>query len=205
VAAGFSIMIRRRATESYGGPFFRASLGALLALACLGSKDQAYGQRAGALRTTAGEHELSPTVWVTWIGKVRKGALDELILAVLWRGKPYWHKQPHDMRHDEGGISERGVSSDTLPVVTRTVYKIGEVELSREIDWSAMVARINGQPIDLRSTNVVFVDRADTPDSRIVNTLRVKSRLVPGVDFDPEYPSLVRLLMNIPEIRDFAR
>jgi hypothetical protein len=188
------------------GLLFQASLSAQLGLACLGSVEAAQGQKAMPPPRVGGEHELSTTVWVTWVGETRNGVLDELTVAVLWRGKPYWHRHHLDVRSDEGGISERGVSSsDYQPVIRRTVYKFGEVELAVEINWSEMVARINGGTVDLRTANVVLVDRADTREPRVVKALQVRSKLVPGVDFDVEYTSLLRFLMNVPEIREFAR
>jgi hypothetical protein len=96
---------------------------------------------------------VSPTVVSSYVASG-----GQLLLLVLWRGTPRWlMKGSHS--------SSSGVSSDDWAWENITC---GNLSWTIEFDVTAHAARVLDQQISLDETNVVLVDRVDTPLGAVV-------------------------------------
>ena len=165
----------------------------------------AAGQRAGLVTV---EGVLSPTVFATGYARAEGGVAREVVLVVLWRGKPGW---------TEGPIHGTSVPFDASPSELRTArrdlleagYRIGPVNLTLSFNPASRSIRVQDQEVNLGEDNVVLVDSVDAARSfRVVGTLRIDPAVVPETDLTRaggERPSLdlARLIGRSGALKDF--
>ena len=121
--------------------------------------------------------------------------MQHLDLLVLWRGRPGWHtKGAGHGAGGGGGSSTRGVRRE----YQQATY--AGISLQIDIDDNANTATILDHTIALASTNVVFVDDADsTTGARVVDTRWIEPTVSGVGDLLP------LIFKQSPELRDFLR
>ena len=125
-------------------------------------------------QTSSSSRPLSATVIGSYI--TRNG---ELSLVVLWRGSPGWFS-----RGGNGSGGGGGGSSSAGRQFGSLWLTYGGKSFSVELDYTAGIARLLEQDIQLRETNVVLVDDVDSDaGARIVGRHWVDPKL-------PERPAL---------------
>jgi hypothetical protein len=149
---------------------------------------------SGAATVDAGT-PLSPSVLATYHMRSGTSGLDHLDVLVLWRGSPNWYLS--------GGGSQGGSASAGTTWLSTSRH--GGIDLEVQLDLKNRTGKVNGMPIDLRTTNVVFVDNIDDGSGgTIVRTMRIQAGVLPRTLGEP-HAQLVPILQSSPEFAEFLR
>jgi hypothetical protein len=145
--------------------------------------------------TGGGGLSVSPSVVATYMMQARESDLEELVVMVLWRGRPGWYRAAP-------GVSSGG-SSFTSGTTRMSVTTLGGIELSVRVSAQDRTVAIKGREFDLRRANAFLVDRIDEPDGPVfVDNFYIEARLPSGRGM-PDH--ILPLLRASPDIIDFLR
>jgi hypothetical protein len=130
----------------------------------------------------------------TYMMRPGEGDLEELLLMVLWRGRPGWFLAPAS---GNGGSSLSGPSRTSIT-------RIGGIELTVRVEPGNQTAFIQGSSVDLRAANVFLVDRIDERGAHVfLDNFYIEARL--PVRRVPDPANIVPLLVASPDILSFLR
>lgn len=103
---------------------------------------------------------VSSSVVASYAMQVRESEMEELLILVLWRGRPGWFASA------PGQVS--GGSSFSSGRTRTMVSRVGGIDLRLEVEGERQQAFIEGRGVDLRTANVFLVDRIDEPDGPVI-------------------------------------
>jgi len=133
---------------------------------------------------------VSPDVVATWSFGAGSAGHDALKLLVLWRGTPGW-----TVRAGSFGTSSPSVNGVEF---TQQIW-VGSHAFTVASDSRLAHAVIDGHEVDLRRSNVFFVDRVDeTSTPRVLDAIWV----APEVPVDAAFEAIIR---REPMLRAFLR
>ena len=134
-------------------------------------------------------HPVSASVVASYVFRTGAAGLDRLELLALWRGRTNWHAAAG------GGSSQLGGNT------YRSSQQYGNRVLNLELIVDQHAAIVQGQRLDLRQGNVLFIDNVDGTPS-VVGTLLVEAWLGPSVSQGSD-----RLLpvLALRQVREFLK